>query len=159
MKKVRMFFIFFISFLVTPAAMLLAQATPEVPEIPDVQYLIANFGVLMLTFTGIAAVAQFVAEFLIRVVQATKKWVKIVFVMVLGVGLSFLSGLIFKESDYALMLWWQKIFWGLLSGAAASGLRDQNLAGLKSIVEFLIGLILSGSLKKEKRALTKEPKV
>jgi hypothetical protein len=136
----RFLFIFLgLVFLMIPV---LAQ-DGEVPEIPDVQYLIANFGVLMLTFTGVAAVSSFVAEFLIRLVKTTSKVVKIVFVLVLGVGLTFLSGLVFKEGDYALMLWWQKIFWGLLSGAAAAGLRGANLLFVKSVVEFLIGLILS----------------
>jgi len=131
-----------IAFLFVGIGMIFAQQNGEVPEIPDVQYLVANFGVLMLTFTGIAAIATFAAEFFIRLLKTTKKVVKIVIVMILGVGLSFLSGLVFKGGDYAAMLWWQKIFWGLLSGAAASGIRGQNLLFLKSIVEFLIGLIL-----------------
>jgi len=129
-------------FLLIGAVGLLAQ-DPEVPVIPDVQYLIANFGVLMLTFTGIAAISTFVAELFIRLIKATKKFVKVVIVMILGVGLTFLSGLIFKDGDYAIMIWWQKVFWGLLAGAAASGVRGQNLLFLKSIVEYLIGLILS----------------
>jgi len=129
-----------LAFLFVGTGMILAQ--DEVPDIPDVQYLIANFGVLMLTYTGIAAIASFAAEFFIRLVKTTSKYVKIAFVLVAGVGLSFLAGLIFKESDYALMIWWQKIFWGLLSGAAAAGLRGTNLLWVKSAVEFLIGLLL-----------------
>lgn len=146
-----------VAFLFIGVGMLFAQANGDVPEIPDVQYLIANFGTLMLTFTGIAAVASFVAELLIRLLKTEKTAIKIVFAMVFGVGLSFLSGLLFKEGDYALMLWWQKIFWGVLSGAAAAGLRGTNLLFVKSVVEFLIGLILSGSLNKKTQALTKEP--
>jgi len=115
----------------------------EVPEIPDVEYLVANFGTLMITFTGIAAIASFLAEFFIRLVKTDKKAVKIAFVLVLGVGLTFLSGLLFKEGNYAMMIWWQKILWGLLSGAAAAGLRGTNLLFVKSVVEFLIGLLLS----------------
>jgi len=114
----------------------------DVPVIPDVEYLIANFGILMLTFTGIAAIATFLAELFIRVVKTTKKAVKIAFVLVMGVGLTFLSAVIFKEGDYVAMLWWQKVFWGLLSGAAAAGLRSTNLLWVKAAVEFLIGLIL-----------------
>lgn len=144
MKK---YFVFIFGMLFLTLGIVLAQ-DPEVPEIPDVQYLIANFGVLMLTFTGIAAISTFAAELLIRLIKATKKFVKIVIVMILGVGLTFLSGLVFKDGDYAVMLWWQKVFWGLLSGAAASGIRGQNLLFLKSIVEYLIGLIL----KKEPKA-------
>jgi hypothetical protein len=129
-------------FLFVGVGMLFAQENGEIPEIPDVQYLIANFGTLMLTFTGIAAVATFLAELFIRVVKTTKKAVKVAFVLVVGVGLTFLSGVVFKEGDYAVMLWWQKIFWGLLSGAAAAGLRGTNLLWVKAAVEFLIGLIL-----------------
>jgi hypothetical protein len=131
-----------VMFLILGLLLVVPTFAQEVPDIPDVQYLIANFGILMLTFTGIAAVSSFVAEFLIRLLKTTKKIVKIAFVLVLGVGLSFLSGLLFKDSDYAIMLWWQKIFWGLLSGAAAAGVRDHNLLFLKSVVEFVIGLLL-----------------
>lgn len=138
MKK---YFVLFFGLLFLFVGAVMAQ-DPEIPEIPDVQYLAANFGVLMLTFTGIAAVATFLAELFIRVVKITKKAVKIAFVLVMGVGLSFLSAVVFKEGDYALMLWWQKIFWGLLSGAAAAGLRGTNLLWVKAVVEFLIGLIL-----------------
>jgi len=144
MKK---YFVFIFGMLFLTLGIVLAQ-DPEVPEIPDVQYLIANFGVLMLTFTGIAAIASLIGELFIRLIKTTKKAIKIAFVMVVGVGLTFLSGLIFKEGDYALMLWWQKIAWGILSGAAAAGLRGTNLLWVKSAVEFLIGLIL----KKEPKA-------
>jgi len=144
MKKYFLF-VFGLLFLVT--GIVLAQ-DPEVPVIPDVQYLVGNFGVLMLTYTGIAAISSFVGEFFIRLIKTTSKYVKIAFVLVIGIGLTFLSGLIFKEGDYALMIWWQKIFWGLLSGATAAGLRGANLLWVKSLVEFVIGLIL----KKEPKA-------
>ena len=114
----------------------------EVPEIPDAEYLVANFSVLMLTFTGIAAIASFIAEFFIRLFKTPNKYVKIGFVIVASIGLSFLSGLIFKDGDYAVMIWWEKIFWGALSGAAAAGLRGTNLLWVKSVVEFVIGLLL-----------------
>ena len=129
-------------FLFVGVGVLLAQENGEIPEIPDTQYLVANFSILMLTFTGIAAIASFLAEFFIRWVKTTSKYVKIAFVLVVGVGLTFLSGLIFKGGDYALMIWWQKILWGLLSGAAAAGLRGTNLLWVKSMVEFVIGLLL-----------------
>ena len=142
MKK---FVLLFVILLIGSVA-ILAQEEP--PVIPDVEYLIANFGILMLTFTGIAAITTFLAELFIRVVKTTKKTVKIIFVLVMGVGLTFLSGVVFKDGDYAIMIWWQKVFWGLLSGAAAAGLRGTNLLWVKAAVEFLIGLILK-----------KEPKV
>jgi hypothetical protein len=144
MKK---YFVLIFGMLFLSVGIVLAQ-DPEIPEIPDVQYLIANFNTLMLTFTGIAAIATFLGEFFIRLIKATKKYVKIAFVLVIGVGLTFLSGVIFKNGDYAVMIWWQKIFWGLLSGAAAAGLRGTNLLWVKSAVEFVIGLLL----KKEPKA-------
>lgn len=138
MKK---YFVLIFGMLFLFVGIVLAQ-DPEVPVIPDVQYLVANFGILMLSFTGIAAIASFVGEFFIRLIKTTKKAIKIAFVMVVGVGLTFLSGLVFKDGDYALMIWWQKIAWGLLSGAAAAGLRGTNLLWVKSLVEFFIGLVL-----------------
>ena len=77
MKK---YLIFIIALLLIPVAVF--SQVNEIPEIPDVQYLIANFGTLMLTFTGIAAIATFLAELFIRVLKTTKKTVKIVFVLV-----------------------------------------------------------------------------
>lgn len=143
MKKVM----FILSLILLAGTGIVLAQDGEVPDIPDVDYLVGNFGLLMLTFTGIAAISSFVAEFVIRLLKTTKKGVKIALVLVFGVGLSFLSGLIFKNGDYALMVWWEKIFWGLLSGAAASGLRGTNLLFVKSVVEFLIGVLLG--LKKE----------
>ena len=128
-----------ISLLVMAVLGIVAQ---DVPEIPDAEHLVANFSVLMLTFTGIAAIASFVAEFFIRLFKTPNKYVKIAFVILASIGLSFLSGLIFKQGDYASMVWFEKIFWGALSGAAASGLRGTNLLWVKSVVEFFIGLLL-----------------
>lgn len=138
MKK---YFVLIFGLLFLSVGIVLAQ-DPEIPEIPDVEYLIANFGVLMAVFTGIAAIATFIGEFVIRLIKATKKTVKIVIVFVLAIGLSFLAKVL-SMGDYGLMLWWQVGIWGLLSGAAAAGVRGTNLLFLKSVVEFVIGLILS----------------
>lgn len=118
----------------------LAQ-NPEVLVVPDVGYLIDNFGLLMVTFAGIAAIASFIGEFLIRVLKSTKKIVKIIIVFVLAIGLSFLAKVL-NMGDYANMLWWQVGIWGLLSGAASAGVRGTNLLFLKSVVDFVIGLLL-----------------
>jgi len=138
MKK---YFVFIIGLLFLCVGIVLAQ-DPEVPVIPDVEYLIANFGALMGVFTGIAAIAMFIGEFIIRLIKATKKIVKIIIVFVLAIGLSFLAKVL-SMGDYGIMLWWQVLFWGLLSGTAAAGVRGTNLLFLKSVVEFVIGLILS----------------
>jgi hypothetical protein len=144
MKKLMTLFGFLVLLIVPVIAQdtIPAPQPGEVPVIPDLNYLVANFAVLMLTVTGIAAIASFVAEFLIRVLKATKKMVKIVLVFVLGVGLSFLAKLL-GFGDYAIMVWYELCLWGLLSGAAAAGLRGTNFLFLKSVVEFVIGLIVS----------------
>ena len=138
MKK---YFVLIIGLLFFCVGAIMAQ-DPEVPDIPDVEYLIANFGALMAVFTGIAAISTFIGEFVIRLIKVTKKVVKIVIVFVLAIGLSFLAKVL-SMGDYGLMLWWQVGIWGLLSGAAAAGVRGTNLLFLKSVVEFVIGLILS----------------
>jgi len=137
MKK---FFVLFIGLLFLFVGALFAQVT-EVPVIPDVSYLIDNFGLLMATFAGIAAIASFVGEFFIRLIKSTKDIVKIIIVFVLAIGLSFLAKVL-NMGDYANMIWWQICIWGLLSGATSAGVRGTNLLFLKSVVEFLIGLIL-----------------
>jgi hypothetical protein len=141
MKRLMMLF----GMLVLLFIPILAQG--EVPVIPDMDYLVSNFGALMLTFAGIAAIASFIGEFFIRLIKSTKNLVKIIIVFILAIGLSFLAKVL-SMGDYAIMVWWQVGLWGLLSGATASGLRGTNLLFFKSVVEFVIGLILQ-----------KEPKV
>ena len=137
MKK---YFVFIFGLLFLCMGMVLAQ-DPEVPVIPDVDYLIGNFGVLMGTFLGVAAIASFFGEMLIRLFKMTGKIGKIVVVFILAIVLSFLGGLI-NVGYLAEAPWWQIGIWGMMSGAVAAGLRGTNLLFFKSVVEFLIGLIL-----------------
>jgi hypothetical protein len=136
MKKVIMFF--GLLFLFVGAA--LAQG--EVPEIPDVEYLVANFSILMATAVGVAAIASFIGEAVVRLFKMTGKVGKIVVVMVLSIGLSFLGSVV-NIGYLAEAPWWQVGIWGIFSGVVAAGLRGTNLLFFKSVVEFLIGLILS----------------
>lgn len=117
-------------------------AQDEVPIIPDVDYLITNFGILMATAVGIAAIASFLGEALVRWFKMTGKVGKIVVVMILAIVLSFVGSLV-NIGYLALAPWWQTGIWGIFSGVVAAGLRGTNLLFFKSIVEFLIGLILS----------------
>ena len=137
MKK---YFLIIFGLLFLFVGIVLAQ-DPEVPVIPDVNYLVSNFGILMGTAVGIAAIASFLGEGLVRLLKMTGKVGKIVVVMVLAVALSFIGGLI-NIGYLAEAPWWQTGIWGLFSGVVAAGLRGTNLLFFKSIVEFLIGLIL-----------------
>ena len=134
----RLFVLF--TFLLIGSVVILAQG--DVPVIPDWSYLYENFGVLMMTYLGLAAIASFFGEIVIRLIKATKKLLKVIIVMVLAVGLALLGSLI-NIGFLAEASWWQASLWGLLAGAAANGLNSGNLLFFKSVIEFLIGLILS----------------
>jgi len=140
MKKFRTFLLFFFALLLLPAAIVLGQ--DEIPTIPDWQYLYDNFGTLMFSYLGVAAIASFVGEAVVRIIKATGKAVKVIVIMVLAIALSFL-GQIINVGYLAESVWWQTSLWGVLSGAAANGLRSSNLIFFKSVVDFIIGLILS----------------
>ena len=141
MKKRFMLLFGFLVLLIIPV---LAQG--EVPEIPDVNYLVANFGILMLTAAGVAAIASFLGEALVRLFKMTGKVGKIIVVIVLAIALSFIGSLV-NIGYLAEAPWWQTGIWGIFSGVVAAGLRGTNLLFFKSIVEFLIGLILQKESK------------
>ena len=128
------------TFLIIGAIAILAQTDP--PVIPDTEYLISNFGILMATAIGVAAIASCIGELLVRWFKMTGKVGKIIVVMILAIGISFLGGVI-NIGYLAASPWWQTGIWGIFSGVVAAGLRGTNLLFFKSVVEFLIGLILS----------------
>ena len=132
------------TFLIIGTIAILAQTDP--PVIPDTEYLISNFGILMATAVGVAAIASFIGEFFVRWFKMTGKVGKIVVVMLLAIGLSFLGGVI-NIGYLAVAPWWQTGIWGIFSGVVAAGLRGTNLLFFKSVVEFLIGLILTKESK------------
>jgi len=140
MKKLKMFFLMAVVLLFVPIVAVLAQG--EVPTVPDWQYLYDNFGTLMFSYLGVAAIASFVGEAVIRIMKLTQKVAKVIVVMILAVGVSFL-GQVINVGYLAESVWYQTALWGLLSGAAANGLRSGNLLFFKSIVEFVIGIILN----------------
>jgi len=135
-----MFFLMAVVLLFVPIVAVLAQG--EVPTVPDWQYLYDNFGTLMFSYLGVAAIASFVGEAVIRIMKLTQKVAKVIVVMILAVGVSFL-GQVINVGYLAESVWYQTALWGLLSGAAANGLRSGNLLFFKSIVEFVIGIILN----------------
>ena len=104
-------------------------------EVPD-------FGSVFLTYLTVAGATTFLAEAVIRLLSLVHKAWKVAFVILIAVGLSFLSNLI-NVGYLAEATWWETLLWGGLSAATASGLRSQNLLFIKTIVDFLIGYIKS----------------
>lgn len=139
-EKFRLHFLFLFALLFLPIIAIFAQG--EIPTIPDWQHLYDNFGTLMFSYLGVAAIASFVGEVVVRVIKTEGKVGKVIVVMVLSIAISFL-GQIINVGYLAESVWWQTALWGVLSGAAANGLRSGNLLFFKSIVDFVIGLILS----------------
>lgn len=145
MKKLTMLFGFLVLLIVPLLSQDTIVAIPpvnDVPVIPDWLFLTNNFGILMGTFLGIAAIASFVGEALIRLFKTTITAWKVVIVMILAIVLSFVGSVV-NLGYLAATPWWQTILWGALSGAAAAGLKSGNILFFKSIIEFVIGLILS----------------
>jgi len=126
--------------------LMIAPVLSQIEVIPDWSYLYENFGVLILTYLGIAAIASFIGEALIRLLKVTKKVLKVTLVMILAVGLALLATVI-NKGFLAEAPIWQAALWGLLATAAANGLQSGNLLFFKSIIEFFIGWILSKESK------------
>jgi hypothetical protein len=101
-----------------------------------------NYEVFLATYLGIAGVATFLGEYAIRLLKLTTKFQKVAVVVLLAVGVSFLTNG-FNISYLAEATWWETLLWGGLSAATASGLRSTNLLFVKTVVDFLIGLIKS----------------
>ena len=99
-----------------------------------------NYGVFFATYLGIAGVAMFLGEFVIRLLKLTQKTQKIIAIWVLAVIVAFV-GMVINIGFLAEATWWETIIWGLFAGVAANGIWTSNLVFLKTIVEFLIGLI------------------
>lgn len=104
------------------------------------QDLYDNYGVFFASYLGIAGVAMFIGEILIRIIKPDKKWLKILIVFVLAIAISFVGNLI-NIGYLAESTWYETILWGSLSGVAANGLWSSNLAFLKTLVELLASII------------------
>jgi hypothetical protein len=140
MKKFKIYFAFVLVLLMAPVMAIFGQ--DEVPTIPDWSYLYENFGTLMFSYLGIAAIATFIGEILVRLLKATKKFIKVIVVMIVAVVVAFIGQ--FTDVGFlADSVWYQTALWGLLAGAAANGVRSGNLLFFKSVVDFILGLILN----------------
>jgi hypothetical protein len=133
MKRLILFLALFLGF----TGIILAQ---DVPVIPNFQDLIDNYGTYVATYLGIAGIGSFFAELLIRWRQIVKKWIKVTLLVVCTLAVAFITSLINigYMADFPM---WQVALEGGLAAAAAAGLRSTNLLFVKTIVDFLVGLI------------------
>ena len=106
------------------------------------QDLYDNYGAFFATYLGIAGVAMFLGEYVIRLLKLTVRFQKVAVVVLLSVGLSFLS-MAANIGYLAEAVWWETLLWGGLSAAAAAGLRSSNLLFAKTIVDFIINYLKS----------------
>jgi len=110
-------------------------------EVPDNwQDLYDNYGVFFATYLGVAGVAMFLGEFVLRFIKELKKWQKVAIIWVLAIGVSFFGNGV-NIGYLAEATWWETLIWGAFSGLVANGIWSSNLAFLKTIVEFLIGML------------------
>lgn len=114
----------------------------EVPVPSDWADLYENYGAFFATYLGVAGVAIFLGEYAVRLLKLAVKWQKVTVICVLAVAVSFLGNAI-NIGYLSEATWWETILWGGLSAATAAGLRSGNVLFIKTIVDFLIGLIKS----------------
>lgn len=101
-----------------------------------------NYGVFFGTYLGVAGIATFIGEYVIRLLKLDSTLQKITVVVLLAIGFSFL-GMAINIGYLAEATWWETIIWGGLSAATAAGLRSGNILFIKSIVDFVIGFLKS----------------
>ena len=133
MKRLILFFILLLGF----TGIILAQDI-EVPA--SWQDLYDNYMIYLATYLGMAGVGSFFAELFIRWRQVEKKWLKVTSLVVCTLAVAFITSLI-NIGYLAEAPLWQVALEGGLAAAAAAGLRSTNMLFVKSIVDFLVGLI------------------
>ena len=99
-----------------------------------------NYGVFFATYLGIAGIACFLGEYVIRLLKLDTKLKKVTAVWLLAILVSFFGSLV-NIGFLSEATWWETLLWGALAGVAANGIWASNLLFLKQIMEFLIGLI------------------
>jgi hypothetical protein len=126
------------TWLLTPFVLFAQEVVP--PE--SWADLYENYGAFFGTYLGIAGIATFVSEYVIRLIKLTARVQKVIVVVLLAIGVSFLS-MWWNIGYLAEATWWETALWGGLSAAAAAGLRSANLLFAKTIVDFIINYIKS----------------
>lgn len=132
--------------LIASAVGVLAQVAdstsiPGVPNIPDWADLYANYGTYFATALGVAGIAMFLGELVVRVLKVGVKWAKVTVVWVMAIAVSFVGNYVLNVGYLADATIWETAIWGAFSGLVANGIWSSNIAFLKTIVEFLVGLI------------------
>jgi len=107
-----------------------------------------NYGIYLATAGGIAGIAAFLGEIVIRFAKLALKWQKVAVVWALAVAVSFIGAFVLNVGYLAEASWWETVIWGVFSGLLANGIWSSNVVFIKSILEFVVGLI------KEKQAST-----
>ncbi len=107
------------------------------------QDLYDNYGIFFSTYLGIAGIAMFLGEIVIRLLKLAIKWQKVTAVFILAMAVSLVGNYVLNIGYLADITWWETLLWGALSGVAANGFFSGNIMFLKSLVEWLIGFILS----------------
>lgn len=100
-----------------------------------------NYGVYFATAGGVAGIAAFLGELVIRWLKLLVKWQKVLVVWVLAVVASFVGAFVLNVGYLAEATWWETVIWGVFSGLLANGIWSSNALFIKSILEFLVGLI------------------
>lgn len=108
---------------------------------PDWADLYDNYGVYFATAGGIAGIAAFLGELVIRYTKLAIKWQKVAVVWVVAVATAFVGAFVLNVGFLAEANWWETAVWGVFSGLLANGIWSANALFLKSILEFFIGLI------------------
>jgi hypothetical protein len=141
MKKVTNVFKVFLSLVLLMVVGIVAFGQTTVPTIPDWTDLYENYGVYFATAGGIAGIAMFLGELVIRVLKLAVKWQKVAIIWVLSVVASFVGAFVLNVGYLAEATWWETVIWGVFSGLLANGIWSSNVAFIKSILEFLVELI------------------
>lgn len=108
---------------------------------PDWADLYENYGVYFATASGVAGIAAFLGELVIRYTKLAIKWQKVSVIWVLAIAASFVGAFVLNVGYLAEATWWETTIWGAFSGLLANGIWSSNALFLKSILEFFVSLI------------------
>jgi hypothetical protein len=136
--KFKQFVLFFL--LLLPFASLFGQ---EIPVPSDWQDLYQNYGLFLATAGGVAGIAMFVGEIIVRLLNLAIKWQKVAIVWVLAIVASVVGNYVLNVGYLGEAIWWETLVWGAFSGLLANGIWSSNTGFIKSILEFVINLIKS----------------
>lgn len=126
--------------LLFPVVSLFGQTIP-VPS--DWQDLYQNYGVFLATAAGVAGIAMFISEIVVRLLNILVKWQKVAITWVLAIAASLVGNYVLNVGYLAEATWWETLIWGVFSGLLANGIWSSNTAFIKSILEFVVNLIKS----------------